>query len=57
MFKFKVTPFHRNGYSAPYRVVEVPKTSKNPYGDAVGLAKQNNRLADFDCWHFEPEIL
>ena len=54
--KIKVTPTHKNGYSAPYYVIE-PTT--NNLSDALVIAKneaeKRSRLSDFDCWFFYPE--
>lgn len=52
MYKFRVVPKHKNGYSAPYMVVEVPNTSKNPYDDAINISTKDHRLSNIESWHF-----
>lgn len=56
--KVRVTPTHKNGYSAPYFVIE-PAT--NIIADALHMAKSEaesrSRLSDFDCWFFYPELI
>jgi hypothetical protein len=52
---WRVDLIHRNGYHAPYQLIEVtPRTNRNEYKEAHNMVKNMNlRLLDFsDKWSF-----
>ena len=51
---WRVDLIHRNGYHAPYQLVEVPNTNQNEYKIAHKMVTQMNlRLLDFpEKWRF-----
>jgi hypothetical protein len=57
MSKYIVTPVHQSGYSAPFICVEVSpnKDEEKEKNQAIELAMQQSRLADFQEWRFVPK--
>jgi hypothetical protein len=56
--KVKVTPMHKNGYSAPYLIINTNASKPlDALNEATKEAKKRSRLSDFECWVFEAQII
>lgn len=56
--KVKVTPTHKNGYSAPYLIINSSANKPlDALNEGIKEARKRSRLSDFDSWIFEAKII